>query len=70
MAAPEYSRSEGCQHHVVGEAQPGGGGEWPGWEEEEVARRSVTLDRLPMLEESESYSKIKVKVVVVVLDTG
>ena len=39
-----------------------------GWEEEEVARRSVTLDRLPMLEESESYSQIKVKVVV--LDTG
>ena len=36
-AAPEYSRSEGCQHRVVGEAQPGGGGEWPGWEEEEVA---------------------------------
>ena len=27
----------GCQHRVVGEAQPGGGGEWPGWEEEEVA---------------------------------
>ena len=22
---------------AVGEAQPGGGGEWPGWEEEEVA---------------------------------
>ena len=41
-----------------------------GWEEEEVARRSVTLDRLPMLEESESYSQIKVKVIVVVLDTG
>ena len=41
-----------------------------GWEEEEVARRSVTLDRLPMLEESESNSQIKVKVVVVVLDTG
>merc|ERR1712218_731826 len=34
---PHWNLPMGFQHRVVGEAQPGGGGEWPGWEEEEVA---------------------------------